>query len=196
MLDHNQLHHQPNFTMEITVISAQGLKSSSSILFSHRLRPFITLTTVPPCCSNPCRLAKNGDQRCHVYETKVDDEGGINPTWGDKFHVPIDSTFFTNRYSCIYLQLYTKRLVLGQTQLGWCQIPAQDIGFPPAGSVRYLSYRLRARDGSRTQGILNLAVRLEGHDGDQGVTTNSISPTLDTCQTVIGIPVTKYSSYD
>ncbi|KAF3448509.1 hypothetical protein FNV43_RR09222 [Rhamnella rubrinervis] len=196
MLKHNHLHHQPNFTMEITVISAQGLKSSSSILFSHRLRPFITLTTVPPSCPNPFRLTRNGDKGCHLYTTKVDDEGGINPTWGDKFHVPVDSAFFTNRYSCLYLQLYTKRLVLGQTQLGWCQIPAQDIGFPPAGAVRYLSYRLRARDGSRTQGILNLAVRLEGQDDRQGAITNSISPTLETCQTVIGIPVTQFSTYD
>lgn len=196
MLKHNHLHHQPNFTMEITVISAQGLKSSSSILFSHRLRPFITLTAVPPSCSNPCRPTRNADRRCHVYKTKVDDQGGTNPTWGDKFHVPMDSTFFTNRRSCLYLQLYTKRLVLGETQLGWCQIPAHDIGFPAAGSVRYLSYRLRARDGSKTHGILNLAVRFEGHSISQGLTTNSISPTLDASQTVIGIPVTQFSMYN
>lgn len=189
MLKQNHHHnHQPS--MEITVISAEGLKASSSIPFSQRLRPFITLTTVPP--TSPYRQS-NGGKHCHVYKTRVDDRGGVNPTWGDKFHVPIDSAFLTNRRSSIYLQLYTKRLVLGQTQLGWCQIPAHDIGFPPAGTVRYLSYRLRARDGSRTHGILNLAIRFEGLD-NHGL-TNSISPTLDTCQTVIGIPVTAFSTY-
>ncbi|KAH7513974.1 BON1-associated protein 2 [Ziziphus jujuba] len=191
MLKQNHHHnHQPLITMEITVISAKGLKASSSIPFSQRLRPFITLTTVSP--TSPYTPSNDG-KHCHVYKTRVDDQGGVNPTWGDKFHVPIDSTFFTNRYSSIYLQLYTKRLVLGQTQLGWCQIPAHDIGFPPAGSVRHLSYRLRARDGSRTNGILNLAIRFEGLE-NQGL-TNSISPTLDTCQTVIGIPVTAFSTY-
>ncbi|XVF10656.1 hypothetical protein REPUB_Repub07fG0201100 [Reevesia pubescens] len=156
----------------MTVVSAQGLKNSCSSLFCHRLRPFITITNFPP--PLPC----NGDKRRHVFQTRVDDQGGVNPTWGDKFHVPIDGTFFANRYSCIYLQLFTKRLIAGQTQLGWCQIPAADIGLPPVGSVRQLSYRLRAADGTRAQGVINVAVKLEG-------------PLLvdDTCQTVIGIPV-------
>ncbi|KAJ0105139.1 hypothetical protein Patl1_18705 [Pistacia atlantica] len=159
--------------MEITVLSAQGLKNNSSTLFSNRIRPFITITTYSP------TTATSGDKQCHVYKTRVDDEG-VNPTWGDKFHLPTDNAFFANRYSCIYLQLYTKRLIVGQTLLGWCQIPVNDIGFPPVGSVRYLSYRLRDKDGSRGQGVVNLAIKLE-----------NIVPVaeIDTCP-VIGIPVT------
>ncbi|KAK9276972.1 hypothetical protein L1049_007107 [Liquidambar formosana] len=175
--------------MEITVISAQGLcTSSSSSLFSHRLRPFITLTTVPPTAYEPT----NGDKHGHVYQTRVDDEGGVNPTWGDKFHLPLDATFFSHRYSSIYLQLYTKRLLAGKTQLGWCQIPAADIldGFQPVGSLHHLSYRLRARDGSRGHGVVNVAVRLETQVpvcSDSGLTQ---SPEKGECKTVIGIPVT------
>lgn len=168
--------------MEITVISAQGLKTTSPTTFSNKIRTFITLTTT------------NGDHKCHVYSTGVDDEGGINPTWGDKFHVPVDTSFFTNRYSCIYLQLYSKRLIMGRTQLGWCQISAQDIGFPPAGSARYLSYRLRARDGSRTNGIVNLSVKLEnlGPVSGHGQTNSVNAPAFGMCGTgtVIGTPVT------
>lgn len=142
--------------MEITVISAEGLKNtSSSLLFSHKLRPFITLTTVPPYSH------ANKGSHVHVYQTRVDHEGGVHPSWGDKFELPIDSNFlYQPSCSCIYLQLYTKRLMVGQALLGWCKIPAADVF--PAGTVRRLSYRLRARDGSRGHGVVNVAVKLQG----------------------------------
>lgn len=162
--------------MEITVLSAQGLKNTYSIIpFSSRLRPFITITTYP----SPATTI--GDKHCHVYKTRVDDHGGSNPTWGDKFHItPIENNalFANNPYACIYLQLYTKRLISGQTLLGWCQISVNDFGFPPVGSVRNLSYRLRASDGSRGHGVVNLAIKLEP----------AVPVALDTCP-VIGIPV-------
>ncbi|THG02981.1 hypothetical protein TEA_011473 [Camellia sinensis var. sinensis] len=165
-----------NFTMEVTVISAEGLKktpsSAAALFFSRRLRPFVTLTLPPFSCSTTTTTTTttttntNGDKLSHVYKTRIDDQGGINPTWGDKFHIPItDSTFFHQRhYSFIYLQLYNKHVMVGQTQLGWCQIPAADIldGLSPAGTVRRLSYRLRSRDGSRAHGVVNVAVKLEG----------------------------------
>lgn len=98
--------------------------------------------------------------------------------------MPVDAAFFANRYSCIYLQLYTKRLISGKSLLGWCQIPVSDIiGVPTAGSVRHLSYRLRARDGTRDQGIVNISVRLES---DQGIVQGT---PLANCQTVVGIPL-------
>lgn len=170
-------------TMEITVISAQGLKKTSSGPFSHRLRPFITITAYPP---NP----HNSNEKCQMYRTRVDDQGGVNPTWGDKFHVPIDTAFFQNRYSCIYVHLYTKRLITGQVQLGWCQVPVTDIGFLPEGSVKYLSYRILARDGTRTPGVVNLAIRLTSF---QQVAVLPDSRASDECKTVIGIPVTMIS---
>ncbi|KAA8517134.1 hypothetical protein F0562_017427 [Nyssa sinensis] len=180
--------------MEIAVISAQGLKKHSpSTLFSHRLRSFITLSTAPP---YSCRLA-NEDKRSHLYKTKVDDEGGINPTWGDKFQLPIDATFLCQRHSCLYLQLYTKRLMMGQTRLGWCQIPAADVvdGLLPVGSVRHLSYRLREGDGSRGQGVVNIAVKLEGSfpvvcPQRPLISDLTLLPEMGLCQTVIGFPVT------
>ncbi|EOY24651.1 Uncharacterized protein TCM_016197 [Theobroma cacao] len=65
MLD-NTSHQQ--FTLEMTVVSAQGLKNTSSSLFSHRLRPFVTITTFPP-------TPFNGDNGHHMYQTRVDDQG-------------------------------------------------------------------------------------------------------------------------
>ncbi|CAN6580707.1 unnamed protein product [Malus baccata var. baccata] len=184
--------HQPLMKMEITVLSAQGLKTSSPSLFSNKIRPFVTITTLPPTIAPPCTPKTNGDRTLHVYKTRVDDQGGVNPTWGDKFHVPIDTTFFNNRYSCIYLQLFTKRLIMGRVQLGWCQIPVNDIGFPPASSARFLSYRLRARDGSRTNGIVNLSVKLEnlGPVTDHRPLNSMTVPDFGMCGTVIGTLVT------
>ncbi|KAM4085887.1 hypothetical protein ACJW30_10G061500 [Castanea mollissima] len=186
MLKQNQ---QP-FILEITVLSAEGLSTNcSSTLFSRRIRPFITFTTVPPSPynhhSSSSSSSSKGDKKCHVYRTRVDDEGGTNPRWGDKFDVPLDHSFCANRYSTIHLQLYTKRLIVGQAQLGSCQIPVYDFGSSPVGTVRYLSYRLRARDGSRGPAIVNLAVKLQSFVPVSGLNS-------DTCHTVVGIPVTVF----
>lgn len=81
---------------------------------------------------------------------------------------------------------------MGRVQLGWCQIPANDIGFPPASSARFLSYRLRARDGSRTNGIVNLSVKLEnlGPVTDHRPLNSITATAFGMCGTVIGTPVT------
>ncbi|KAK9927303.1 hypothetical protein M0R45_024494 [Rubus argutus] len=145
-------HNTHQLVMEITVLSAQGLKNSAH--FSQKLDP-----------SSPSPL--------------------LHPL----IH---HASFFSNRYSCINLQLYTKRLIMGRAQLGWCQIPAYDIvGFPSTGAVKYLSYRLRARDGTRTHGIVNVAVKLENLAPVrcEEVSINAITTTFDTCGTVIGTPV-------
>lgn len=67
------------------------------------------------------------------------------------FRVPVDPSFFSVSYTLT--------------------LPI------PHHSVSYLSYRLRAKDGSRTHFIVNLSIRLH----------RSADP--DTCQPVFGIPV-------
>ena len=71
---------QPEFVMEITVLSAENLnKSASCGLLSRRLRPFISINN------------SNGDNP--RSDCKYDDE---KFTFGDKFLVPIKSDFFAN----------------------------------------------------------------------------------------------------
>ncbi|GMH22724.1 hypothetical protein Nepgr_024567 [Nepenthes gracilis] len=152
--------------LEITIISAQGIKNTTraKALFSRRLMPFITITTFSP----PPRKSISCSNGCRVYRTEVAERGGADPTWGGGgalFQIPLHPTFFVERFSCIHLHLFTKRLILGPAPLGWCQIPAADIfdGSPAAaGVLHHLSYRLRDRDGTRGHGIVNIAVKLTG----------------------------------
>ncbi|XP_042512743.1 BON1-associated protein 2-like [Macadamia integrifolia] len=153
--------------LEITVISAQGLRSTKdSFLFfptRRRLRPFVTLTTNPPTIPYVPFSGR------YVYQTKVDTTGGESPSWGDKFHIPIGNSFFSQRHSCIYLHIFSRpsRSWGRKCELGWCGIPATDLleGFRPAGAVRQLSYRVRERDGTRGNGVVNVAVNLVGSSG-------------------------------
>ncbi|KAL2544027.1 BON1-associated protein 2 [Forsythia ovata] len=164
--------------MEITLISAQDLRVASSAFCRCRhLRPFITVTT----------STTYGAKQLKVYKTQVDDKGGVNPTWGDKFQLHLDQTFFSG----IYLQLYTKHLMMGNTQLGWCLIPATDIfdRFSPVGSTRFLSYRLRDSDGSRGHGVVNVAVKLEGNPPTPHPQQQLLTPERNVSDMVIGIPV-------
>ncbi|XP_076951815.1 protein SRC2-like [Bidens hawaiensis] len=166
--------------MEITIISAQGLKTPS--LFSHNLQPFIHLTTT---------TSPTGGH----HTTTVDHEGGVNPTWGDKFDLSniIDaSKFFYNKCSCIYLYLYTNRLLLGPRLLGWCGIPVADIvdGMSPVGTMRQLSYRLRKKDGSKGHGVVNVMVKLDSSVfRRKGGSDVRRLPEVNFGRVAIGIPV-------
>ncbi|KAF5800743.1 hypothetical protein HanXRQr2_Chr06g0240141 [Helianthus annuus] len=78
--------------------------------------------------------------------------------------------------------------------LGWCGIPVVDIvdGFSPVGTVRRLSYRLRKKDGSRTRGVVNVAVKVEGSVFRtwRGVDSGGVRlPEMDLGRVAIGIPV-------
>ncbi|KAA0042790.1 BON1-associated protein 2-like [Cucumis melo var. makuwa] len=153
----------PPFVVEITVISADGLKNSSSIFSLNRpFRPFLTLSTLADgdfLPSNP------------IYH------------FGDLFHIPLDVGFFPNR-CFIFLRLFSKRLLFGPALIGWCRMPADDISQLPVGSVTRLSYRLRKRDGSRSRVIVNLTLKLV--ESLQAVVDSQV---MEPCGTVIGMPV-------
>ncbi|KAK8533149.1 hypothetical protein V6N13_046311 [Hibiscus sabdariffa] len=149
----------PQFVMELTALSAENLKKPASCgPFSRHSRPSLYITRF------------NGDNNL-----------SHNFTFGDRFLVPIDSNFFANN-SNLLLQLHTKTLLGRQVLLGWCQIPAADIGEPPVGSVRHLSYKLRGRDGSMGNGIVDLQVKLESYG----------RPVLYTSEKVMGTPATTF----
>ncbi|KAI4367911.1 hypothetical protein MLD38_016537 [Melastoma candidum] len=168
-------------SIEITVVSAQGLRNSCSFpFFWKRLRSY---ATVALSMAGPCRNELPDESR-PAYATKVDDRGGTDPRWDEKFRIPVDSVFLEDvRFSSICVRVYAR----GGSQLGWCRVPMEDVVISPPGKVSYLSYRLRdPRDGTRGHGIVSVAVKL---DGLQANTCCSRLPSLDSRQAVIGIPV-------
>ncbi|CAN4077783.1 unnamed protein product [Withania somnifera] len=148
--------------MEITIISAQGLKNTTT--WPWRLRPFATVSTVMPTSSFSSVTAAT-----KVQTTSVDEKIGniktnnSNSMLGDKFYLSINPSQFLHAHICIYIQIYSKNFLKGRSELGWCMIPATDVldGLIPVGFVRQFSYRLRNKDGSRGHGVVNVAVKLE-----------------------------------
>lgn len=176
------------FTVELTVVSAEGLDAAAAPISCcpfprrRRLRPFASVTTTPPDLWRP----EHDVSPVQEYVTGVDSRGRENPSWGKEFPIPVGPDFFANAHSCLYLCVYDSRSRAGgQVLLGWCRIPVEDFGVPPTGAVRQLSYRLKERDGTRGQGIVNVAVRVEGP-----LRPNSLMPLpAATCRPVIGVPV-------
>ncbi|WVZ25498.1 hypothetical protein V8G54_004042 [Vigna mungo] len=109
-------------TLEITVVFAEGLNQPS--YYFNRIRPFFTLTKLP----------------AHLLYHY--DGGG---TGDHVFRVPLDPTFFSDKYSRLHLHLYNDRRFIGPTLLKWCLIPPSDIAFPPSHSFCYLIYRSKRR---------------------------------------------------
>nr|GMC56170.1 BON1-associated protein 2-like [Ipomoea batatas]GMD00455.1 BON1-associated protein 2-like [Ipomoea batatas]GMD75134.1 BON1-associated protein 2-like [Ipomoea batatas]GMD79979.1 BON1-associated protein 2-like [Ipomoea batatas] len=183
-----------NLMIDIANSNGYGLKSaSSSNPLSRRLRAFATVTALTH------GLATGLAQR-----TAVDARGGDSPAWGDKFWLALDPSMFYHGHSRVYLELHTKHFLVGQSLLGWCQIPAADVidGLVQVGSLRHLSYRLREKDGSRGHGVVNVAVRVEG-SFFQGVhfplpqraslySDMAITPLEEENEPVIGIPVVRW----
>ncbi|KAL3362236.1 hypothetical protein AABB24_014890 [Solanum stoloniferum] len=174
--------------MEITIISAQGLKNTTT--WPWRFRPFATLST-----------ASTTD----VHTTNVDEtirntnnNNNYNATWGDKFHLSIDASLFLHGHLCIYIQIYSKNFLKGRSELGWCMIPAADVfnGLLPAGFLRQFSYRLRNKDGSRGNGVVNVAVKLDASLvlGMHPQRSPMYLPEVSEYSPVLGIPVTASST--
>ncbi|KAI3414673.1 C2 domain-containing protein, partial [Psidium guajava] len=147
-------------------------------LFSRRLKPFATLTATP---------SRSPGQ---AHATSVDPLGGSSPTWNEKFRLWVDPAFFADHRSSVWLAVRARRLGGGEALLGWCQIPAGDILSPaaPAGSVGFLSYRLRDRDGTRGHGTVNVAARVAVEEG--WVASRDTRPSrADAWPTAIGWPL-------
>lgn len=145
--------------LEITVLSCEGLNlMTQSSSFSSWCSSFILRS---PANSNPTThfisVTTFPDQKPKVYSGSLQDDGAGE---GGVVRVPVDSSFLSDTQSCLYVQIYRKRRILWPSQVGWCLIPASDIGSPPPpSSVRCLSYRLRGRDGCVGGAIINLSIQ-------------------------------------
>ncbi|KAF7828306.1 NEP-interacting protein 1 [Senna tora] len=92
---------KPTVELEMKVLSCEGLDLVNNSKAATR-RPFISVTRMPELEVYTSRLNTNGED---------DGEGGA------LFRVPLDSSFFSDANSSLQLQLYTKRRIVGSSQL-------------------------------------------------------------------------------
>ncbi|KAI4343264.1 hypothetical protein MLD38_027793 [Melastoma candidum] len=152
---------QQPVVIEITIISANGLRDTAPFpIFWKRPKRYVTMAPVARILGG---RIKEADEPHPVYTTTVDNRGGTDPQWKEKFRITVETSFFANAGSSICVRVYSRGFARRVTQLGWCKIPAEDMLMSPPGKVGYLSYRLRnPLDGTRGHGIVNMAVKLEG----------------------------------
>ncbi|MQM17595.1 hypothetical protein Taro_050566 [Colocasia esculenta] len=123
-------------TLEVTVISAEGLTLSSRPV---KKNAFVTVST---------------DPHSHA-STRLDTDGGSYPRWDEKLSLalPPAAGFLAVEVRCREgSRLHT---------VGSASIPASDFlgGVLPADYLHFLSYRLRDSRGERN-GIVNLSIRV------------------------------------
>ncbi|KAJ4776603.1 BON1-associated protein 2 [Rhynchospora pubera] len=179
---------EEKLALELTVLSAESLKSPSSIL-PFRLRPYVTVSS---------SLASLTELR-----TGIDESGTRNPTFNHTFHVPLSRSFF--KPSCnskndspsdgVHISILSKRPLLGPAEIGWCRICASDLmdGYKPPAVRRRLSYALRSpRDGCKGHGYVHVAARVVGPGVDRLEIARpkpQPQPQPGWCRVAIGIPV-------
>jgi C2 domain len=169
--------------LELTVLSADSLKSASSI-FPFRLRPYVTVST--PFASST-----------ELY-TSIDETGMHNPTFNHTFHVPLSPSFFKpasskddSQRNDVHVSILSKRPLLSPAEIGWCRICATDVvdGYKPPAVRRRLSYALRSpRDGCKGHGYVHVSARVVGPGVDHLEVTRP-KPQPGWCRVAIGIPV-------
>lgn len=141
------------------VLSCQGLNlienSCSWSLISKKSKGVTLSISVRKVGSNSSSSSNENDD---VYRSRVDDDDGAGN--GGVLRIPVDCSL------CWWLEVEIyrnrKRRMIGwcEEQVGWCVIPASDINaLVPPSSLQFLSYRLRARDGSTTPAIINLSIQ-------------------------------------
>lgn len=167
--------HEAELSMEITVLSGEGLGSPLSSLLpcGRRLRPFVALFV--------SSAADEGtlDGLCFaspLHYTRVDERGAENPCWGDKIRLPLEPSFLRqgggggSAETGVHLAVLSKRPFGGPAKLGWCRITPDDVldGLRPPSALRRLSFALRdpRRASGRARGVIHLAVQLVGRELD------------------------------
>ncbi|GAB4844437.1 hypothetical protein Ancab_037801 [Ancistrocladus abbreviatus] len=134
----------PSCTLEITIISAEGLSMGPNRPVGKNT--FVTIQTDP--CS----------QQVETF-TKVDKQGGCFPAWNEKLVItmPMHAKFITLEVNC-------KATANGRDKLiGAAQVPVSDFvgGLTPSNYLHFLSYRLRNLHGEKN-GIINFSVKVKG----------------------------------
>ncbi|MBA0820186.1 hypothetical protein Gohar_028408 [Gossypium harknessii] len=133
-------HHHHHYVLEITLISAQGLKEPSGQL--RRMQTY-ALAWIDPSLK---------------LRTCIDRSGGGNPTWNDKFLFKVSSDFLSKETSGVSVEIYSVG-VLRDSLLGTVRLLVGNSirsGFtihPPS----FTAVQVR-RPSGRFHGVINIGV--------------------------------------
>ncbi|CAK7341187.1 unnamed protein product [Dovyalis caffra] len=125
--------------LEINVISAQDLAP-----VSRSMRTYAVVWVHPG----------------RKLNTKVDQNGHINPQWNEKFVFRVDETFINAENSSVMIEIYAAAW-LRDVQIGSVRVLISNL-FPSHNNnnkMRFVALQVR-RPSGRPQGILNLGVQL------------------------------------
>lgn len=126
--------------LEVTVISGENLLDNRK----------------QPVKKNVFVNIKTDSYSSNLQTTKLDKEGGSNPTWNEKLIVdlPMHASHLTVEVQC--------KNSSGIKTVGIARVPTSDFigGFLPEDYLRFLSYRLRDEKGKKN-GIINFSVRVK-----------------------------------
>ncbi|KAK9725582.1 hypothetical protein RND81_05G154700 [Saponaria officinalis] len=132
----------PFHLLEINVISVQDIAKVSK-----------SMRTYAVAWVHPDRKLK----------TRVDSQGGINPTWNDKFIFRVDNQFLKSDTSAIMIEIYALHW-FKDIHVGTVRVLIGNIIPPQTRShnqnhigMRFVALQVRRRSG-RPQGILNIGV--------------------------------------
>ncbi|XP_074567499.1 protein SRC2-like [Curcuma longa] len=132
-------------TLEITLISAKGLKEVN-LISKMAVYAIVSLSS---------------DSRARL-RTPPDREGGRNPTWNStlRFTVPDDADLARTHFFRILLR--TER-TLGDRDVGEVRVPLSEL-LSGAGDgprpVQFLSYQVRKTTSGKPKGVLNFSYKL------------------------------------
>lgn len=135
---------EKNYVLELTLISAQGLKGRSGSNTSQQMKTYALAWT----------------DSSFKLRTCIDHDGNENPTWNDQFLFKVSSDFLSHETSGISIEIFSVGF-LRDTLLGTVRLLVRD--FLRSGSA-FNAVMIR-RPSGRIQGILNLGIAVfEGAD--------------------------------
>ncbi|KVI08116.1 uncharacterized protein LOC112503056 [Cynara cardunculus var. scolymus] len=133
---------KPHQLLEITIMSAQDLQP-----VARKMKTYATTW-----------LHDN-----HKLSTRIDNKGGNNPTWNDKFVFRVDDEFLRCEASTLTVEIYSthwfRDSLIGTVRVlvGNLVPPSQSFKPPYNGGMRCVALQVR-RPSGRTQGVLNIGV--------------------------------------
>ncbi|KAH1080991.1 hypothetical protein J1N35_020752 [Gossypium stocksii] len=92
---------EKNYVVEITLISAQGLKERSGTNTSHQMKTY----------------ALSWNDSSFKLRTCIDRDGNENPTWNDQFLFKVSSDFLSHETSGVSIEIFAVGF-LRHTMLG------------------------------------------------------------------------------